>query len=196
MRDIDLFEMALGLTPPGLSPTARFVLISSVKTVHVSWSRPESGFTLLFEAYILTLAKQMPMNAIADLVNEHNTRLWRILHHYVEDARAQVDYSQVQKIGVDETASKRGHHYITTFVDMEASKVIFATAGKDAAHTIKNHWQGVLRWFHSRLANGILEGINSLIQAAKARARGFRSSKNLITLVYLIAGKLKFHLPT
>ena len=66
----------------------------------------------------------------------------------------------------------------------------------DAAHTIKNHWHGVLRWFDSRISNGILEGINSLIQAAKAKARGFRSTRNLITVVYLIAGKLDMKLPT
>jgi transposase len=39
-----------------------------------------------------------------------------------------------------------------------------------------------------------LEGINSLIQAAKAKARGYRSTKNLITMVYLIAGKLDLRL--
>ena len=405
MRDIDLFEMALGLTSPWFVAHSAFCVDASrldifldferggkfscpecdhpdcraydsspktwrhlnffehetylqartpriscpecgIKTVTVPWSRPESGFTLLFEAYILTLAKQMPMHAIARLVNEHDTRLWRIVHHYVADARAYVDHCQVQQIGVDETASKRGHHYITTFVDMETSKVIFATSGKDsatvtafredlkahggkpeqikeaccdmspaficglektfcnaaitfdrfhimkiinqavdqvrreeqkarpelknsryvwlknpahltvkqravferlnvkgqnlktarayqikltfqdlynqpqpiaeialkkwyfwathsrlqpmieAAHTIKNHWHGVLRWFASGLSNGILEGINSLIQAAKARARGFRSLKNLITMVYLIAGNLQLRLPT
>ena len=66
----------------------------------------------------------------------------------------------------------------------------------DAAHTIKRHWEGVLRWVESRITNGVLEGINGLIQAAKNRARGFRSTKNLITMVYLIAGKLKLNLPT
>ena len=66
----------------------------------------------------------------------------------------------------------------------------------DAAHTIKNHWQGVLRWFDTGISNGILEGINSLIQAAKAKARGYRSTRNLITVVYLIAGKLDMKLPT
>ena len=53
-----------------------------VKTVSVPWARGESGFTLLFEAFILTLAQQMPLNAMARLVDEHDTRLWRILHHY------------------------------------------------------------------------------------------------------------------
>jgi len=43
---------------------------------------------------------------------------------------------------------------------------------------------------------GFLEGINSLIQAAKARARGYRTSKNILAMSYLIAGKLDFGLPT
>ena len=67
---------------------------------------------------------------------------------------------------------------------------------KKAAYTIKRHWYGVLRWFTSRINNGILEGINSLIQSAKARARGYRTERTLITMIYLIASKLKFDLPT
>jgi len=58
------------------------------------------------------------------------------------------------------------------------------------------HWAGVLRWATSRINNGILEGMNSLIQAAKARARGYRSVGNFITMIYIIAGKLEFDLPT
>jgi transposase len=64
-----------------------------------------------------------------------------------------------------------------------------------AAKTIKKHWEGVLRWFTSRITNGLLEAINSLIQSAKAKALGFRSTRYLKTMVYLIAGKLDFKLP-
>ena len=63
---------------------------------------------------------------------------------------------------------------------------------KDAARTIKNHWNGILRWWHSRASNGILEGLNSLIQAAKAKARGYRTSRNFIIMIYLLTGKLDF----
>ena len=65
-----------------------------------------------------------------------------------------------------------------------------------AARTIRHHWDGVLQWFESPINNGILEGINSLIQACKARARGYRSKENLISMIYLIAGKLQIGLPT
>jgi transposase len=40
----------------------------------------------------------------------------------------------------------------------------------EAARSIKRHWQGVLRWLTSAINNGIIEGINSLVQAVKARA--------------------------
>ena len=40
----------------------------------------------------------------------------------------------------------------------------------DAARTVKSHWNGILRWFNSRIANGLIEGIDSLVQAAKAKA--------------------------
>lgn len=317
-----------------------------IRLVEVPWARSESGFTLLFEAMIMTLAKTMPVNTIAAWVNEHDTRLWRVLHHYVDAARADADYSDVTQVGVDETSSRRGHNYVSLFVDLEGPRVLFATEGKDAAtverfkqdltvhkghpeeikevccdmspafisgvekqfpgaqltfdkfhimkiineavdevrrqeqkdrpelartryiwlknpenlkpsqaetlegltlrklnlktsrayhirlnfqelfnqppelaeaflknwyywathsrlepikqaaYTIKRHWDGVLRWFHSNINNGILEGINSLIQAAKAKARGYRTTRNLIAMIYLIGGKLDFRLPT
>ena len=52
----------------------------------------------------------------------------------------------------------------------------------------------VLAWHANHLTNGLLEGINSLVQAAKARARGYRNKDKMITIVYLIAAKLP--LPT
>jgi transposase len=70
---------------------------------------------------------------------------------------------------------------------------------RDAAKTIKRHWFGVLRWYDSKINNGILEGLNSLIQAAKAKARGYRTFKNLETIIYMLTGKLdysKIGLPT
>ncbi|HLM47398.1 MAG TPA: ISL3 family transposase [Myxococcaceae bacterium] len=318
-----------------------------VRLVEVPWARPGSGFTLLFEALVLALVKEMPVQAVAQLIGEHDTRIWRVLHHYVGEARAAADFSEVRAVGLDETASKRGHQYVTLFMDLDASKLLFATEGRDAttlaafradleahggkaeqveeicmdmspafrkgaaasfpqasltfdkfhvmqlintavdtvrreerktrpelkgtryvwtknpanltkrqrdrlaeldvrrlalktarayhlrlafqelwtveasdaaaflktwyfwathsrlqpmidvARTIRRHQDGILRWFQSRVSNGLLEGVNSLVQAAKARARGYRSSRNLIAMAYLIAGKLTFRpLPT
>jgi transposase len=61
---------------------------------------------------------------------------------------------------------------------------------KDFVATVEAHWEGIIAWQQSRLSNGLLEGTNSLVQAAKRRARGYRSKAKMITIIYLIAGKL------
>ena len=53
----------------------------------VPWARARSGFTLLLEKVAMTLAKHMPVLAIARFLQEYDTRLWRIISHYVEEAR-------------------------------------------------------------------------------------------------------------
>lgn len=63
---------------------------------------------------------------------------------------------------------------------------------KQAAGTIKDHWDGILRWKSSQINNGILEGLNSVVQAAKRKARGYKF-KHFKTIVYLITGGLDFN---
>jgi len=62
----------------------------------------------------------------------------------------------------------------------------------EAARTIRSHWSGVVSWYKNRIDNGILEGLNSLIQAAKAKARGYRTFENFRAIIYLVTGKLDF----
>ncbi|WP_136800050.1 ISL3 family transposase [Desulfosediminicola ganghwensis] len=103
-----------------------------VRLVKVPWAREGSGFTLLFEQAALTLVREMPVNAAARIIGITDKRLWRIVFHYVNKALSQFDFSEVRSIGLDETASKRGHNYVTTFIDMEKSSepVLFVTSGK------------------------------------------------------------------
>jgi len=63
-----------------------------------------------------------------------------------------------------------------------------------AAKTIKRHWDGIVKWFESKINNGILEGLNSVIQATKSKARGYKTFKNYKIIVYLLTGKLDFSL--
>ncbi|MBA3763438.1 MAG: ISL3 family transposase [Chthoniobacterales bacterium] len=63
-----------------------------------------------------------------------------------------------------------------------------------AAKTIKSHWDGIVRWFESDITSAIMEGFNSLFQAAKSRARGYRNHEYFIDMIYLIGAKLDFRL--
>ncbi|MFM2090240.1 MAG: hypothetical protein RLZZ127_729 [Planctomycetota bacterium] len=61
---------------------------------------------------------------------------------------------------------------------------------RKAAATINKRANGILRWYVSRLTNAVMEGLNSLLQAAKRKARGYALHRTFITMAYLIAGKL------
>lgn len=66
---------------------------------------------------------------------------------------------------------------------------------KDLAKTIKQHWAGILKAFDaSHLHTGYVEAVNSLLQAAKSKARGYGTTEHFIAMAFLIAGKLS-HLP-
>ncbi|MEA3278055.1 MAG: ISL3 family transposase [Pseudomonadota bacterium] len=325
-------------------PRVRCNACAKTTQIEVPWARPSSGFTLLMEALLVTLCKAMPVRQVAQLLGVSDMRIWRTLVHYVEQARAQEDFSGAVSIGIDETAARRGHNYISLFHDLDAPRLLFSCEGRKAevvaqfaedleahgacseqlrnvcivmsasyraglgehipwaaitfdefpviqlvnkavdevrrqevraipqlkrsryiwlknshdwsrrqlsqfvdlrglnlkthrafriketlreifrtaetpseaeallnrwyswarrcrlepikkvAKTLKDHWQGILNAFDSKLTNGRVEAANSLIQAAKAKPRGYGTTKHLITISYLVAGKLT-HLP-
>lgn len=312
--------------------------------VEVPWARETADFTFLFESFAMTLCREMPVNKVSQIIKVDDNKLWRMMSHYTEAARKLEDHSGIKKIGIDETSKKRGHDYVSLFVDLEGKRTIFVAEGKGsetiaefkkdlighggkpenitdasidmspafikgveenfpqveitfdkfhimkiinkavddvrkaevgvqeilrgqkylflknresltgaqeetlreiesmprlnlktmrayhirenfqviyrekrregfegalkkwyfwathsrieamkaAAKTIKRHWKGVIRWYDSKVSNSILEGLNSLVQAAKAKARGYRTFKNLKTIIYMLTGKLDY----
>ena len=314
-----------------------------VVTQQVSWARKGSGFTLLFEAYsMLLIEHEMPVKKASDIMGVYPQRLWNIFSFWVSKAHDADKIEELATVGFDETSSKKGHNYVTTMVDIEQRRVLFASPGKGAdnikesveylkdksvdvkcikqvsidmspafisgclehlpqaavtfdkfhvikevnnamdelrkaerkgndmlkghrytflknklipklqierdlllemypklgqgyrlmhlfkdfwdienkeeaegylaywcdiaseskigpfikvANTIKAHWRGILNYIESKINNGILEGINSKIQLAKKRARGYRNINNFINMIYFTCGKLKFDYP-
>ena len=80
-RHLDFFQHQAYLTarvPRVICPE------HEVKQVEVPWARERSGFTLLFEALVMALVKEMPVAAVAALIGETDKRIWRVVHHYVD----------------------------------------------------------------------------------------------------------------
>lgn len=67
---------------------------------------------------------------------------------------------------------------------------------KKVADTLKNNKTDILNYFYHRVTNAIAEGINSLIQSAKRRARGFRTYEGYECMIYLVVGKLSLSCPS
>jgi len=315
----------------------------SVRLVEPPWAGKLRGFTLLFEALVLSLCREMPFAAVARLVGESWHRVAMIAERYVELAVAQADHSDIRELAIDETAKARGHDYITLAADPARRAVIFVTETREAqaverlaanltahggdpeaiegvsidmspayikgvethlpnaaitfdkfhviahashaldltrraeqkrdpelkglrwallkdrsrlsnarradldallanlttkrtarawqyredlreildrkqinvvrelltqwctnvmrskvepmkavAKMIRNHLEGIVAWARTRMTNGFLEALNSLFQAAKRKARGYRRLSTIRTIIFLIAGKLDF----
>jgi transposase len=103
-----------------------------VKQVQVPWARGRSDFTLLFEALVMALVKEMPVKAIARLVGEHDTKIWRIVHHYVDRAVEAQDLGGVEELGIDDTSFRRGQSYVSVFCDLDVSerRAVFVADGR------------------------------------------------------------------
>lgn len=315
----------------------------SVRLIEPPWAGKLRGFTLLFEALVLSLCREMPFAAVARLVGESWHRVAMIAERYVELALAQADHSDVRELAIDETAKARGHDYVTLAADPARRAVIFVTETREAqaverlaadltahggdpeaiegvsidmspayikgveahlpnaaitfdkfhviahashaldltrraeqkrdpelkglrwallkdrsrlsnarradldallanlttkrtarawqyredlraildrkqinvvrqllrqwctnvmrskvepmkavARMIRSHLEGIVAWARSRMTNGFLEALNSLFQAAKRKARGYRRLSTIRTIIFLIAGKLDF----
>jgi transposase len=103
-----------------------------VKLVEVPWSRSGSGFTLLFEAYVMALIEsEMPINKIGQLIKENPHRLWTIFNYWIKRAYDADEPRRLKKLGLDETSKKKGHDYITLAVDLDERRVLHITEGKD-----------------------------------------------------------------
>jgi transposase len=77
-RHLDFFEHQAYLT----ARVPRVVCEEhGARQVKLPWARERSGFTLLFEALVKALVKEMPVAPVAALIGEHDTRVWRIVHH-------------------------------------------------------------------------------------------------------------------
>jgi transposase len=67
---------------------------------------------------------------------------------------------------------------------------------RSLAKTVRQHWEGILAYFDTRLTSAAMEAVNGIVQLAKRMARGFKNFIYFRTAAYLRAARLKFDLPT
>ena len=103
------------------------------RTVRVPWEvRPNSHFTALFEAQVLAMALSgLTAVQISSEMRVPDGTVWRMLGRAVAEARGAADYSGVSRVGIDDTACRRGQSYISTMVDLDGRRVVAVTQGRD-----------------------------------------------------------------
>ena len=114
-----------------------------VTQVEVPWARPGGGFTLLMDALVLTLAKKLPVSAIAQMFGVSQSRIWRAINVHVESARQATSNSEVTALGVDEKYVGRRLGYLSIFHGPTARHVIGTAEGRkaDTVETFKSDFE-------------------------------------------------------
>ncbi len=105
----------------------------TVYTVRAPWEGRSRGLTQEFEAFALTLMREMPVSKAGEILGETDQKLWRALFAHVDAAWAELSWENVVWVGADEMNRKKGHRYLTVFADLVAKRVLLAVEGKDAS---------------------------------------------------------------
>lgn len=265
--------------------------------LEVDFSRKHSRFTLLYEQKVMELMKlHHCFKKVGKQLKLYPQRVESIYHFYTQHLNENLPVKHCERIGYDETSSRKGHDYISVFVDMDTHEILTIEDGKsgeavaafalqhpnpsaikevsidmspafiaaaqsnfpnahttfDKWHVIKllhkhledisnksasvyehlnitvdkigsffqeseevgkaqlcfmadlaqekagnnpftksiyRHFEGIVRYFTSRLTNGVLEGINSTIQTIKRVAKGFRNVENFKKMIRFVFEK-------
>lgn len=104
-----------------------------IKQVPVPWAREGSGFTQAFEIFVLHLSRSMAVKPLAEFIGIHPNSIWIIIGHYVQKAHDDMDYSDVDHVGVDECSKEKGHNYFTVFGDLSKSRIIFIADERESS---------------------------------------------------------------
>jgi len=104
-----------------------------IYTVRAPWEGRSRGLTQEFEAFALTLMREMPVKKAGEILGETDQKLWRAVFAHVDAAWKDLSWEHVIWVGADEMNRKKGHNYLTVFVDLQAKRVLLAVEGKDAS---------------------------------------------------------------
>jgi transposase len=107
-----------------------------VKTVEVPWAHPHSGFTLLMEAFLLGMAKVLPVAEVSRQTGVSEDRIWYLIRNRVDEAWKQEDWSSLNRLGVDETSTKKGHNYGTAFLEIDGKETSRGQGGSKVARLL------------------------------------------------------------
>ena len=113
-----------------------------VGTVPVPWARPGGGFTLLFGAWAVEMARRLPAGTLAGRLDGTGTRLWRSVARCVDEARRLEGYMGVEAVGIDGTG-RGGRDCITVVAGLVEHDVVNVTPGRDPA-TVERFARGFM----------------------------------------------------
>jgi transposase len=103
-----------------------------VKTCEIPWAEPHGRFTMMFEAFAIRVLQAAGTTEQARILLGLNwNSVQRIMDKAVERGLIDRDLEEVKHLGIDEKSFRRGHDYITVLTDIDQSRVLEVTQGRD-----------------------------------------------------------------
>ena len=124
-----------------------------VVTTSVPWAEPNSGFTAMFEALVIDWLKEATISAVSRLMGLSWNAIDGIMQRAVKRGLARRGEICAPHLGVDETAFKKRHDYVTIVSDQSAGVVLHVGSDRKKA--------GLKEWYES-LPEHHLQAIESV----------------------------------
>jgi len=104
--------------------------LCGVRTEEVPWARPGNHrFTREFEELVAYLAQVTDRTTVTRLMGISWVTVGSIVERVVRDRLDESRLDGLRRIGVDEFSYRRRHRYLTTVVDHDRRRVVWAAAG-------------------------------------------------------------------
>ncbi len=127
--------------------------VDGVKQLAAPWAEGRSDYTRLFEARIIDTAKECDVTGVRRLLQTTWDATWGVLSRAVTRGLARKPRRIPTRLGIDEKAIRKGHHYETIVVDLDTGTV---------EAVLDDRTQASLEAYYRRFTPAELAGIEAI----------------------------------
>lgn len=124
-----------------------------VRVEDLGFAAPYSRHTLRFEDFVARLCEHLPVANVAELLGMDWKTVKDIDKRALLRAFADVDYTDLRMLSIDEISYKKHHKYLTLVLDLERTRVVWVGKGRR---------QATLEAFFDEIGEEVAHGIVSI----------------------------------
>lgn len=109
--------------------------LQCINCLHTWWpplpfTKPKKRVTISFEKYVIELMRFATIEHVARFLGVSWSLVKNIHKTYLREEYQDPDLKSIRYIGVDEFCIRKGHDYMTIFINLETGEIVHAVEGK------------------------------------------------------------------
>lgn len=109
-----------------------------VVTVHVPWAEPHGRFTVMFEAFAVTVIQAArSFVQVMEILKVDWHTIQEIVRRAVKRGLLRRSTESVRQVGMDEKSFGRGQNYVSLMTDLNSRRVLDVVPGRDTASALE-----------------------------------------------------------